>query len=240
VSNDRSSFVSQAEARGVGYGFLAGAFRAPPDAAMLARLATDAFLEDAKSLFGETAPVGLVTFCAEHSSDDLASAVRQDFMDLLKVPGGRYVTPYESVFRDEREVEGERVRGLLMGKPAIDVQKWYRLGAFDVAEGYDELPDHIALELAYVGALCGREREFQAAGDEVRLTRALEMERDFLAGHLCRWIDLLAERVEAKAATPYYGAVARMASSIVHDDLEALEKLLGPSSGASAPGVPSA
>jgi TorA maturation chaperone TorD len=162
-------------------------------------------------------------------------ASEQEFMALFKVPGGRYVAPYESVFRDVREIEGQRVGGLLLGQSAVDVQKWYRLAALEFKDDCKELPDHIALELEYLAHLCGKECEFTAAGDAARVRRAQEMQRDFLAAHVCSWIGALRDRIVEKARSPFYGTVADMAVAFTTRHLSALEQTIGPSQRSSSP-----
>jgi len=162
-------------------------------------------------------------------------ACEQEFMALFKVPGGRYVAPYESVFRDTHEIGGQRVGGLLLGQSAIDVQKWYRLAALEFKDDCKELPDHIALELEYLAHLCSKEHEFTAAGDESHMRRAQEMQRDFLAAHICSWIGALRDRIVEKAKGSFYRTVADMAVAVTTRHLAALEQAIGASQRSSSP-----
>ncbi len=164
-----------------------------------------------------------------------SQALEQEFMALFKVPAGYYVTPYESVFRDTRQIEGQRMGGLLLGQSAIDVQKWYRLAGLEFRDDCKELPDHIAVELEYLAHLCGKEREFAAAGDEPHRRRAREMQRDFLAAHVCSWISGLRDRIAEKARGSFYRAVADLAVAVTAGHLAELEQSLGPSQRSSSP-----
>ncbi len=213
------------------YGFLAACFARP-----LAQRELEAV-----SLGGMT-QTGASPCDAELSAmlQNLASnydpqACEQEFMALFKVPGGRYVAPYESVFRDIHEIEGQRVGGLLLGQSAVDVQKWYRLAALEFKDDCKELPDHIALELEYLAHLCGKACEFTAAGDEAHLRRALEMQRDFLAAHICSWIGALRDRIVEKTRSAFYRTVADMAVAVTTRHLIALEHAIGPSQRSSSP-----
>ncbi|RMF72687.1 MAG: hypothetical protein D6744_16560 [Planctomycetota bacterium] len=218
------------------YSFLRSAFAEPPKGEQIEWLRNDAWRD---VLGGSDAPESLAAFQsqpapAEQAADYLGDA-RQEFMSLFKVPGAQYVTPYESVFRDTREIDGRKVGGLLMGQSAIDVQKWYRLAAIEISDAYKDLPDHICLEMDYMAHLCGKEIEFAARGDEKKLTRAWEMQRDFLAGHLARWIDALRDKIHAKTRHAYFRAVADLAAAFVHRDLATLEGVIGESKGLSSP-----
>ena len=230
------SFTELAPARHSVYTYLCTAFREAPSAAQLDSLSSEPFLAEAGRLFGD-AVVNAVRQCAASagSGDEWERDAQQEFMNLFKVPGAQYVTPYESVFRDSREIGGKQVSGLLAGQSSVDVQKWYRLAAVEVSGEFKDLPDHIVLELSYMAHLCRKEQEFAAAGDEVRLTRAREMERDFLAGHIIPWIGLLRDKICKKTRHPYFHAVAELAAEFAVHDLAALEDLLGPSQAHSVP-----
>ncbi len=145
------------------------------------------------------------------------------------------MTPYESVFRDTREIAGKQVKGLLMGPSAVDVQKWYGLAAVEISDEYKDLPDHICLELNYLAHLCNKEQEFAASADEARLTRCREMERDFLAAHVVTWIGGLRVKIREKSKHPYYLAMADLAVEFTQRDMATLEGVLGPSTGRAVP-----
>jgi TorA maturation chaperone TorD len=221
-----------APARRVIYEFLAGCFMNPPTRRQMDVIRTAEIQSLCAILYGHETPVSPATSVHDRESD---SSLNREFMDLLKVPGAKYLAPYESVYRDSREIEGQPVRGMLMGQSAIDVQKWYRLAALDIDEACKELPDHVGLELAYVAHLCRKELEFRAAGNKASLCRAKEMQRDFLAAHLAPWMKSLRDSLYQKSVSAHFRAVADMAADLVASDLAALEQELGPSSRSSAP-----
>ncbi len=232
----RTKLASLSEARQGVYAFLSSAFAKPPSSESLAALRGEGFLSSAADLFSEqtATPLRQYAEAAEHTAE-LERQAHQEFMCLFKVPGGQYITPYESVFRDTRDVAGKQVKGLLMGQSAVDVQKWYRLAALDISEEYKDFPDHICLEFNYLTHVCGKEREFAGAGDDPKLTRAWEMQRDFLAAHVVSWIDALRDKLYDKSQHTYFRAIADLAVEFSKRDLATLEGLLGPSKGTSAP-----
>jgi len=225
-----------APARQTAYAFFAAAFNEPPSKALLETLCAGELLGTAEELFGEAALAAQRQYaaCAEDTAKRHEEA-RQEFMNLFKVPGGQYVTPYESVYRDSREIAGQKVRGLLMGQSAVDVQKWYRLAALEISPEYKDLPDHIALQLGYLAYLCAKEQEFASSGDDARLTRTWEMQRDFLAAHVVSWITALRDRIHEQSQHAYFRVFSDMAVDFTQRDLATMENLLGPSSGKPAP-----
>ncbi len=232
----RTKLASLSEARQGVYAFLSSAFDKPPSSESLAALRDKLFVSSAPDLFSEqtAAPLRQYAEAVEHTAE-LERQAHQEFTSLFKVPGGQYITPYESVFRDTHDVAGKRVDGLLMGQSAVDVRKWYKLAALDISEEYKDLPDHICLELSYLANLCGTEMEFAGAGTDPKLTRAWEMERDFLAAHVVSWIDALRDKLYDKSQHTYFRAIADLAVEFTKRDLATLEGLLGPSKGTSAP-----
>jgi len=225
-----------ASARQKVYSFLSAAFSEPPSSEQLEALRASDFLCEAGKLFSEHVLIPLTKYARTDAAiADLQRQGRQEFMNLFKVPGGQYVTPYESVYRDTRDIAGKKVKGLLMGQYAVDVQKWYQLAALEIADEYKDLPDHICLEFNYLAHLCGKESKFASVGDEKKIIRTWSMQRDFLAGHIVPWIALLSDKIHENSQHAYFCAVANMAVEFTKRDLATLEGVLGKSSGHSAP-----
>lgn len=230
-----AELAALAPTRHQAYAFLSAAYTEAPSVEGLTAIRGSEFLEAAARLFGDETLAPLRRFAAAEETDKGLQQTRREFMNLFKVPGSQYVTPYESVFRDAREIAGRQCKGLLMGRSAIDVQKWYRLAAVEIADEYKDLPDHIGLELNYLAHLCHKEQVFASAGDDVKLTRAWEMQRDFLASHIVPWVGELRRKIHEKSQHAYYRAIADMTVEFTRRDLTTLEDVLGPSEGASAP-----
>lgn len=217
------------------YILLATTYALPPSGELLATICGEGFLGPISEVFSDTVVTKLGDLAKVGPTAELQEQLRQEFMALFKVPGDRYVAAYESVYRDSGDVGGEEASGLLMGQSAVDVQKWYQLAAVQISDDYKDLPDHIALELNYLALLCVKEQDFASAGNDAKLTRVWEMERDFLAGHVVRWVGQLRDRIHEKSQHPYFQAMADMTVEFTHRDLATLEDVLGPSSRSSVP-----
>jgi TorA maturation chaperone TorD len=228
-------FRGLAQARCGIYTHLSAAFREPPTDEMIEALTEASSLAETKQLFGESVAIALDQCASSLAGDDAERTARSEFMNLFKVPGGQYVTPYESVFLGTRRVGGNEVSGLLAGQSSVDVQKWYRLAALDISPEFKELPDHIAIEFGYLAHLCRKERGFAESDDEARLVRAWEMERDFVAAHIMPWIGPLRDKIRERSQHPYFAAIAELAVEFSRHDLVTLEDLLGPSEAHSVP-----
>lgn len=152
------------------------------------------------------------------SSTDL-SLIRQEYFDLLAVPTDRYLTPFESVYCDQREFEGKNVRGLLHGPSSRRVERAY--AASGLAVEAKELPDHIGCELGFMAELCAREAAALDSGDPAAADAAAETRRAFAAEHPARWVPRLCDRLGSTARTGFYRAVARITAAVVTDEAAA-------------------
>lgn len=237
-ANEVAELGELASARRDLYRFLSAAFFAEPSPELLAHLRDDALQAALADWFSADVVESFERVSEAMGAEGFSNSARLEFTNLFLVPGGQHIAPYESVFRDRREIEGREVSGLLMGQSALDVQKWYRLAALEISGDFKELPDHIGLEFHYLAYLCEKEMEFGDAGNAAKQTRAREMQRDFLKAHVLSWLGDLAGKIRAKATLPLYPAIASLAVEFCQVDLATLEAVAGPSGGASVPTYP--
>jgi len=237
-ADDAPNLPEMASARRDLYRFLSAAFLAEPSPDFLAHLRDEPFQAALAESFSADVAENFQRVADAMDAEKSSDCARLEFTNLFLVPGGQHIAPYESVFRDTREIEGKEISGLLMGQSALDVQQWYRLAALEISRDFKELPDHIGLELHYLAYLCDREQAFGEAGDSAKKNRAREMQRDFLKAHVLSWLGDLAEKIRAQAALPLYPAIAALAVEFCQNDLATLEAALGPSGGKSVPAYP--
>lgn len=209
--------VEIARSRADMYRFLASVFLVPPGAEVVALLhegwiadALQGFLtEEAKALWRDAIE-------ATPSVEDLG----QEFHNLFVVPMGQYTTPFEAVFRDEREVAGKKVRGLLMGpSTAAVIESYKRTGAKVEAK---ELPDHVGCELGFMEYLCRQETKAIREGKEGDALFFREEQRRFLEDHLMQWMPSLVEKINGKARLVWYRALSAAALGYLEHDLSEL------------------
>ena len=91
---------------------------------------------------------------------------------------------------------------------------FYRAFGVDLEAG-TERPDHVSVELEFMGYLCLKE----AYAADHDLAEALEIttsaQRRFLAEHPRRWAPLFMRRFEAVSSEPFYRALARSAQAFL-------------------------
>ena len=214
---DRTSWAA---ARGNMYKFLAAAFLEPPGEVLIGPLLEDGFLDDLEEVFGAAAVSDLRRFAAEFQGD--YEGLDQEFQGLFMVPLGQYVTPYEAVYRDEREVGDERVRGLLLGPSTLAVKQLYREAGAAISEQFEDLPDHVGLELACMEFLCAGEARAWEREDLDEVKQVGRFQRRLLHDHLLQWVPALCARVRDRAAGPFYRGIASLTEEFLAREAECL------------------
>lgn len=146
--------------------------------------------------------------CAGMSIDEVRLCLEVDYNRLFVGPAALLAPPYESYYASEAKGSGGRLR---TEEERAVAAEYLRYG-YAVPESLIELPDHIAVELAFLALLAGREAQAWELGtveaaEGVRLAQAR-----FLESHLGAWAGALAKRVEDGARTAFYpGAAALVA-----------------------------
>ncbi|MDO8691639.1 MAG: molecular chaperone TorD family protein [Dehalococcoidia bacterium] len=190
---------------------------------MVSYLATEGVFADLGRMMG--IPVRASSQPDENWPEDHGALV-QDFNDLFAVPLGRYVTPYESVFQDEREIDGVRIQGLLVGEATLDVMRLYREAGAAIGKDYLDLPDNVGLEFAFMEFLCRREQETRGEGGASQLPEVLMLQRRFLEDHLARWVPQLCDRILENAQTAFYKTIASLAQAFIYSEEKTLKQAL--------------
>ncbi len=189
------------------------AYHAPPDEGLLARFSSCA-AEAAPSEWSDMQKD--FSDLARLASETPRESLRQDFDDLFRVPGSKYVTPYESVYLDgPLEING-RSKARTCGPSMQAVSAFYSRIGLEVVPGYPELRDYIGLELSCMEYLCARETGFLEAGDESSAQKSAALQRLFLEEHLSRWFPGLEAAIREKAETEFY----RKLASLTHEWLK--------------------
>lgn len=221
-----------AEARGNMYRFLSSVYLRPPQQGFVRHMVAEDFLEELSSLFGGEAVAVLKNFAAAAHFDKAIPSLKQEYMDIFAVPTGRYVTPFEDVYRG-KPMEGKQERGPLLGERAIAVRRIYREAGAEMDRQCKELPTHIGVELSFMSFLC----EMEAAairneeGDELQhqkkrrtadSSRYRELQIRFLQEHLNDWFPQLSQSIQANAKSPFYKGLALITEEFLARDTASL------------------
>jgi TorA maturation chaperone TorD len=127
-----------------------------------------------------------------------------DYTRLFLGPVNPLAQPYASFW-----LTGEKT---LMQDTTQAVLGLYAEGGFDIDDAFQELPDHVAVELEFLYLLNFRIREAAAAGAEeaAELTRLNALREQFLVQHLAAWIVPFTQAVQTGAECAFYRDVAAL------------------------------
>ena len=203
-----------ATTRAVLYNLFAGA---------LARKVDDAWLDLS---FREKLQMGLsdvsgkdeLLKALERAEEDLEylGELQLDYDALLNVPGPKLTFPYESCYT-HRNIDG--TYGRLWQEPAQDMQRILKEWGIVFAEGWELIPDHVALELFFMAELCRRTSLAQEIEDKKRLK---EWQVRFFQAHLNSWIFEFVNVLEMKANTDFYRGMAHLLRAFLEEEKEGL------------------
>ena len=221
-----------AGARAHMYRFLSGVYLSPPDEDLLRPLIDHEFLDELSTLFGERAVAELKDFASRANIDEDLENLKQEYMGLFAVPTGRYVTPFEDVYRGGLGKD-QGGNGPLLGDRAIAVTRAYRRAGATMDHTCKELPTHVGVELSFMSFLCEREaaaitREASDAaldGREVgpaESTTYRELQSRFLREHLNQWFPRLRIRIQARAGNSFYPGMAVVTEEFLSRDATSL------------------
>ena len=144
------------------------------------------------------------------AAEDL-QALSIDYTRLFIGPVDRLASPYEAAWLGR---EG--------ASPEAPVLAFYAEGGFEVADGFLDLPDHVAAELEFLYLVMFRAAEAGSLGDADALARWEGLERRFLAAHLGAWVAPLCGAMEQGATTAFYRTLGDATLRFVRAERERL------------------
>lgn len=130
-----------------------------------------------------------------------------DYTQLFLGPVNAPAKPYGSVY-----LTGE---ASLMQGSTMEVLDLYRQGGFDLADDFQNLPDHIAAELEFLYLTIHRENEAQWNADLDAVAKAMDLRRRLLNQHLSKWIEPFTIAILRSAGTDYYRELATLTRKFV-------------------------
>lgn len=139
-----------------------------------------------------------------------------DYDALFNIPGPKLTFPYESCYT-HRNIDG--TYGRLWQEPAQDMHRIFKEWEIVFAEGWDLIPDHVALELFFMAELCRRASFIQEVEDMKRLQ---EWQREFFQAHLNSWMAEFVDVLEKKTDTEFYRGIAQLLRAFLEEEKKSL------------------
>lgn len=212
--NDQAALASTAQQVGHLYGFLASLYRAE-----LTQQQLHALRQPEMTAMLAAAGIDLQGAFWTRPDAQLLEELAVEFTLLFLGPGG-HISPHESVQVEEH--------GGYWGDATTAVRRFITGTGIEYDPGYNGIPDHISVELEFLGELARRESLAWRRGDTAAAGNCLAYQRDFLDEHLGQWVEKFCTRVVETAELSFYRDVAQVTAEFVRSEISAVqERLMG-------------
>ena len=201
-------------ARGQVYAMLSAAWLEAPHPGLIAAVADHNVLDWFGAALGADA-VACLRSLPEQALDQATLA--RLFDELFRVPGGRFVSPFESTWFDIYQDDRGRERRRLMGPSARNVALFFDAAGCELndLQACGAMPDHIAAELDFMHHLCERALAAADAGDSEQVRELEVLQARFVREHLNVWLGSFATATAEAAPDSFYDGVARLTAAFV-------------------------
>ena len=221
-SNDQAALAGTAQQVGHLYGFLASLYRAE-----LTQQQLDALRKPEMAAMLTAAGIDLQGAFWTKPDELLLEELAVEFTALFLGPGG-HISPHESVQIEQH--------GGYWGDATTAVRRFITETGIEYDSDYNGIPDHISVELEFLGELARREGLAWEREDSAAAGNCLAYQRDFLDEHLGLWVEKFCARVVETAELSLYRDVAQVTAEFVRSEISAVqERLMGVSALADPP-----
>ena len=107
-----------------------------------------------------------------------------------------------------------------MGPSTADVRRRYAEADLVLAKKFNDLPDHIAVEMEFMHYLCAEERRAIEAGNLQEAARRSQMQQQFLKEHLEPWVDTFADCILRSTNSSFHKSAAKLLKNFVKSESE--------------------
>jgi putative dimethyl sulfoxide reductase chaperone len=127
----------------------------------------------------------------------------------------------------------------VMARPRVlaEVTGYYTAFGVRVDQDHPDLPDHIGMELEFLGYLLAKEVYASDAGWESRAAICRDARGRFLHEHMLLWIPSFRERLHEHARLLFYPAVADVVLAVLENDARSFGRVIGDPVGTGTDGV---
>ena len=212
ASSDQAALASTAQQVGHLYGFLASLYRAE-----LTQQQLDALRQPEMVAMLTAAGIDLQGVFWTKPDTQLLEELAVEYAALFLGPGG-HISPHESVQIEEH--------GGYWGDATTAVRRFITETGIEYDSGYNGVPDHISVELEFLGELARREGLAWEQGDTAAAGNCLAYQRDFLDEHLGQWVETFCTRVVETAELSFYRDVAQVTADFVRSEISAVQERL--------------
>ena len=143
--------------------------------------------------------------------EDAQLELAADFAQAFLASHHTSALPFASVYMNEK--------GLLMQEPTHRMEKWLAEQNMQLASEA-EAPDHLALELDFLGNLAIKQAEHKTGSDKKRYQ---QLQLTFIQQELEFWINKWQEKLQKSDTFGFYAAIGEMLTAFIKEDKQWLE-----------------
>jgi DMSO reductase family type II enzyme chaperone len=127
---------------------------------------------------------------------------------------GLLCTPYET--------EYDPMRSVRKGQELADILGFYSAFGLGPSQEQKELPDHIGVELEFMGFLLQKEAYARLNGWSEKVEVCTDAQRKFLREHLGVWVFAFCDRLEETSGSKFYRSLAKLLRKFMEHEIKAL------------------
>lgn len=189
------------------YKFLSSLCLKPPSDSVISMIRDRSILAGLES--GIKGYAELWKFVNEASQiNSLKNELEAEHTALFVLPSG--VIPHEAVYLDKEKRLGGRV--------TMSVRQFYEKAGAEILDNCIEMPDHLGMELEFMGFLCKLEKKLWERFDLQGLQKCIELQKTFLDAHLSKWVYQCCEDIIKRATCGFYKAIAHLITDFVKSE----------------------
>jgi len=211
-SNNRNEYAPEStDFRRSVYFLLARIFTDVPDALLLKQL-------QSAGIFEEMARHGFNVGLPDSGPlDSLLDELEIEYTKTF-IQSDAHVPLYGSVHSPK---EGDR--GRLWGDSTVEVKKMIEAAGLEFAPHYGGIPDHLSIELEFLGRLVEAEGKAAEKQDQKTVLKLRYVEAQFIRENLLSWFPDFASKVTERDPHPFYGSFVKFCGEWLLSELDALK-----------------
>jgi TorA maturation chaperone TorD len=213
---DEAAIIAAAE-RESAYGFFADLCLNPPSDSLVDMVKDGSIL----SVFQDDDEGGaglawLAGFVKEAAGiPNLKDELEAEHTAIFVLPSG--VLPHAAAYLDKEKRVGGRI--------TEGVRCFYQNAGAAIHENSIQIPDHLGVELEFMGFLCRMEKQLREAAEAPYLKQCIDFQKSFLEAHLCRWAYPCLEEIGRQTECRFYKALTYFLGNYLKGEEEYLATL---------------
>jgi TorA maturation chaperone TorD len=140
--------------------------------------------------------------------------LKVDYARLFVGPYSLLAPPYGSVYMEDAR--------RIMGDSTLHALEMYRETGLDMAQDFNDAPDHIAVELEFMYYLVFKEVGAMADQNYTIAADYVEKQKIFLEAHIGAWISEFSAHIMENAETEFYRSLSTLTTRFVRKNLESM------------------